>query len=266
MGKRPGLDEPALQLDAPALPKRFRQAAEWPLGDCRKDMVAFQNLVLGGTLIVPVFSAAQRRLYLRLCASCLLAACSTQAHIPVVSDGAIERLVRKEAAQIIAVSEDKDQFLSYQILLSDFPRKDILGMSIGKRRIYISYDLAKLASRRASHLWLLRQTLAHEIAHETAGHAKQNGAGALNRGALRGGVLNVDIGLPANVKLLNYSKEKELEADAKGLRYWQKLGWDCRIWVRILQNFDKQDYTGDISHPTDQRLQQARSLCSAGGE
>jgi predicted Zn-dependent protease len=193
----------------------------------------------------------------------ILTSCSMHARIPTVSDDPVERLVQNEAAQIVAVSEDKEWFSRYQIFLSDFPRKDILGMSMGKRRIYISYDLAKLASRRASHLWLLRQTLAHEIAHETAGHASQGRATSLNRGPLRGGVSSMDVGLPWNVRLLNYSTDKELEADSRGLRYWQKLGWDCRIWVRILQNFEKQNYTGDVFHPTDKRLQQARALCLA---
>jgi len=184
--------------------------------------------------------------------------------IPTVSDDPVELLVRREAAQIVAVSEDKERFSDYQIFLSDFPRKDILGMSIGNRRIYISHELAKLASRRASHLWLLRQTLAHEIAHETAGHSLQNGSTVFNRGAFGGGITSFDVGLPWNVRFRNYSTDKELEADLKGLGYWEKLGWDCRIWVRILQNFENQNYAGDVFHPTDQRLQQAQRACLAG--
>src|SRR5882724_2104932 len=111
-----------------------------------------------------------------------LTSCSTRASIPTVSDDAVELLVRNEAAQIVAVSKDKDRFSDYQIYLSDFPRKDILGMSIGNRRIYIKHKLARLALKYSWYRWLLRQTLAHEIAHETAGHAKQNGTTSLNRG------------------------------------------------------------------------------------
>lgn len=184
-----------------------------------------------------------------------------QVSIPTVSDDSVELLVRNEAAQIVAVSEDKDRVSDYQIFLSDFPRKDILGMSIGNRRIYISHELAKLASRRSFHLWLLRQTLAHEIAHETAGHAKQNGSNSFNHSTLGGGVSSVDVGLPWNVRFRNYSMDKELEADSKGLGYWEKLGWDCRTWVRILQNFERQNYSGDVFHPTDKRLQQAQRVC-----
>ena len=184
-----------------------------------------------------------------------------RASIPIVTDGAVELLVKNEAAQIIAVSEDKERLADYQIFLSAFPREDILGMSIGARRIYISHELAKLASKRRSHLWLLRQTLAHEIAHETAGHATQNGLTWFNRRTLGAGVSSVDVGLPQSVTLRNYSLDKELEADSKGLGYWERLGWDCHIWVRILEGFEKQNYAGDVYHPTDKRLQQARGIC-----
>ena len=190
-----------------------------------------------------------------------LIACSSQATIPTVSDDSVEALVRSEAAKIISVSEDKQHLSEYHIFVSDFPRKDVLGMSVGKRRIYISHELAKLASERPFHLWLLRQTLAHEIAHDTAGHARQSSGASLARGPFARSVSNTDIGLPARVTLRNYSAEKELEADAKGLQYWAKLGWDCRIWVRILQNFEKQNYTGDALHPTDERLRRAKAVC-----
>jgi predicted Zn-dependent protease len=191
----------------------------------------------------------------------LLTSCSTRVSIPTVSDDPVELFVRHEAAQIVAVSEDKVHFAEYQIHLSDFPRKDILGMSIGNRRIYISYRLAKFASGSSLHLWLLRQTLAHEIAHETAGHAQNNEFTWFNRSTLGPAVSSVDVGLPGNVKFRNYSTDKELEADSIGLRYWKKLGWDCGIWVRILQSFEKQNYVGDIFHPTGKRLQQAQRAC-----
>src|SRR5436853_7313485 len=118
----------------------------------------------------------------------LLPSCSTQIDIPTISDDSVERLVRDEAARIIAVSEDKDRVADYRIFLSDFPRKDILGMSIGNRRIYINHKLARLAFKYSWYRWLLRQTLAHEIAHETAGHEKQNRNTSLNHGTLEGGL------------------------------------------------------------------------------
>jgi hypothetical protein len=45
------------------------------------------------------------------------------------------------------------------------------------------------------------------------------------------------------------------------LQYWTRLGWDCRIWVRILQSFEKQNYVGDALHPTAERLRRAKAVC-----
>ncbi len=134
-------------------------------------------------------------------------------------------------------------------------------MSIGNRRIYISYGLANLAARNKGYLWLLRQTLAHEVAHETMAHAN-NKEVTLNS-STSGGVSGSDIGLPWMVRYRNYSTETELQADLEGMKYWAKLHWDCRIWVSILKGFQKQNYFGDRLHPTDERLKQAASACPA---
>jgi predicted Zn-dependent protease len=201
------------------------------------------------------------RLWIRVSSWFVFVSCSIQPNVPTVVDDRVEVLLRSEAADIVAASEDREEFSKYQFLLSEFPRQDILGMSVGNKRIYISYRLASLALRNTSHRWLLRQTVAHEIAHETAGHAEQKGAMWLSRGAFAVGAPGRDIGLPWYVRLYNYSTEKELEADLKGLGYWNKLGWDCQIWVDILENFQKQGYLGDMFHPTASRLQQARSVC-----
>ena len=192
--------------------------------------------------------------------------CSIKAKIPTLSDDRLEHLLRSEAERIVAVSEDRDNFSQYQFFLSDFPRQDLFGISIGNRQIYISYRLASVALTDSAQLWLLRQTVAHEIAHETAGHAKREGIKQVNSGFFNLGASGSDLGLPWYVRLYNYSTDKELEADGIGSGYWNKLGWDCRIWVRILENFQEQNYIGDRFHPTDRRLQQAQNVCKRDGE
>ena len=188
-------------------------------------------------------------------------ACSLPVHIPTVSDEPVENLVRSDAAQIVDITEDKENFFRYQIFLSDFPRKDILGLSTGGRRIYISYKLAQLAAASPRHRWLLRQTLAHEIAHELASHADLTATTSFNAPGPGRSVTGADIGLPAHVRFNSYSVEKELAADLEGMQYWKKLHWDCRIWVGILEGFRKQNYMGDVLHPTEERLKQALSAC-----
>jgi predicted Zn-dependent protease len=203
-------------------------------------------------------------LTLSLCLA--LVACSIQLKIPDVVDDRVIELVRTEAAQVVTVSDDRENFSKYQFFLSDFPRQDLWGMSVGNRRIYISYKLAARALNSTGARWLLRQTIAHEIAHETAGHAKQKGLDWFTGGYFSFGSSGEEVGLPWYVRLYNYPTEKELEADRIGLDLWNRLGWDCQIWVRILENFQAHDYRGDSFHPTDRRLQQAQNACEVQGE
>jgi hypothetical protein len=189
-------------------------------------------------------------------------ACSVLSRIPTVSDERLESLVRNEAVPIIAVTDDRDNASHYSFYLSNFPRKDILGLSTGNRRIYISYSLAQYAAKGPRHIWLLRQTLAHEIAHEIKNHATKTGAMPLNRGTV-GGLTGMDVGLSPSVRFRTYPVEMELEADLEGMKYWSQLHWDCRIWVRILQGFEQTNYSGDALHPTGERLKQAMAACPA---
>jgi predicted Zn-dependent protease len=191
----------------------------------------------------------------------ILSSCSS-VRLPTVSDYRLERRVADEAAPILRVTRDKDEAPNYRIRLADFPRKDILGMSAGGRRIYISHTLARRAFAEPSYRWLLRQILAHEIAHELSRHA-DGGPAAFNSPAKKGGVTAADLGLPPDVRFENYSLEKELEADSIGMTYWKTVGWDCRIWVNLLKGFAAQQYAGDVFHPTDERLRQAVRACPA---
>jgi predicted Zn-dependent protease len=189
-----------------------------------------------------------------------LPACSLAPSISVVKDEPIERLIRDEAERIISVTEDATNTSQYQISLSDFPRADILGMSIGQRRIYISYKLGQRALHSRRHLWILRQTLAHEIAHEMARHADYRQI-SFNRSSDEYGMTSRNVGLPWYVIFQPYSLEKELQADLDGMQYWKNLQWDCTIWVRILEDFQRQNYSGDKNHPTHTRLHQASAAC-----
>jgi hypothetical protein len=180
--------------------------------------------------------------------------------ISVVKDEPVERLLRDEAERILSVTSDARNTPQYKILLSDFPRADILGMSIGQRRIYISYKLGSRSLYSRRHLWLLRQTLAHEIAHEIARHADYRQIN-FNRSSDESGMTSRDVGLPWYVIFQPYSLDKELQADLDGMQYWKSLQWDCTIWVRILQDFERLNYPGDSSHPTHRRLNQASAAC-----
>ncbi len=194
-------------------------------------------------------------------AGALMISCVLTPKIPVVADEPIERMVSDEAGRILAAANPRVEFSHYRFQLSAFPRPDLLGLSIGRGQIYISYQLAQLALKKSYYRWLLRQTLAHEIAHELAGHANQ--PGALANISASQGITAHHLGLDGLVRFQNYSVEKELQADFYAMSYWATLGWDCAIWVDILRGFQRQNYAGDVFHPTDRRLEQASRDCPA---
>jgi hypothetical protein len=82
----------------------------------------------------------------------LLPSCSLVPSIAVVKDEPIESLVRNEAGHILAVTADATNTSQYQIFLSDFPRADILGMSIGRFTIVITFGFSGKPWRMRLHM------------------------------------------------------------------------------------------------------------------
>jgi predicted Zn-dependent protease len=183
--------------------------------------------------------------------------------VPTVVDEKLERYVTEVGLEIVAVSEHRDRRANYQFRLADFARRDILGLSIGKQRIFISYELSRLAYQNRDYRWLLRHTLAHEIAHDVLGKgpATREEAGDHKIG-LANRITGGDLGLSSRIKFLPYSRTAELAADRRAMEYWHKLGWDCRHWVRLFMDFTEQGYEGDVDHPTKERLEQSMQICS----
>jgi hypothetical protein len=184
---------------------------------------------------------------------------------PTVTDERLEAFMFDEASKLLKVTENAHNTTLYKFFLANFPREDILGLSIGEHRIFISYELTRRAYEHNGYLWLFRHTLAHEIAHDVLGHSKNERASNINTVSRSPGIIEGrDLGLPPFISLRNYSLASELAADRKAIEYWQKIGWDCRILIELFREFLDQGYTGDPSHPTEKRLTQASSLCDSG--
>jgi len=183
--------------------------------------------------------------------------------VPTVVDEKLERYVSEIGLEIVAISEHRDRWADYQFRLADFDRRDIFGLSIGEARIFISYELSRLAYHNSDYHWLLRHTLAHEIAHDVLGRdpAAREEVGERKIG-LANRVTGRDLGLSSRIRFLPYSRTAELAADRRGMEYWQKLGWHCRHWVKLFIDFTEQGYEGDVDHPTKERLEQAVQICS----
>ena len=184
-------------------------------------------------------------------------------NVPTVHDEPVERYVAAMGQEIVAVSEHREHASQFRFRLADFTRRDILGLSIGKQRIFISYELGRLAMQSSYHRWLLRHTLAHEIAHDVMGgdvvgpqDTSEVSPGLANR------ITGSDLGLSSRIRFRPYSRSAELAADRKGMEYWRKLGWDCGRWVHLFAGFLESGYTGDADHPTQERLDQAVEICT----
>ena len=74
--------------------------------------------------------------------------------LPNISDDRLEAFVAEEAQQILKVSGNSHKADLYKFYLAKFPRDDILGLSFGEHRIFISYQLTRLAREHAGSLWL----------------------------------------------------------------------------------------------------------------
>jgi len=184
--------------------------------------------------------------------------------MPAIRDERLEVFVVQEAASILEVAENAQPASRYVFRLVKFPREDILGLSVGSQQIFMSYELTRRAYESRGYHWLFRHVLAHEIAHDALGHQSQQHEASLNSVQDSSSLITgPDVGLPATISFRNYSRTSELAADQKGLKYWQRLGWDCRIWVNIFKSFLDQGYVGDADHPTQERLDLAMAMCYA---
>jgi predicted Zn-dependent protease len=182
--------------------------------------------------------------------------------MPAIRDERLEVFVAQEAAKILEVAENAPEASRYRFRLVKFPREDILGLSVGSQQILMSYELTRLAYEQQGYRWLFRHVLAHEIAHDVLGHQSQTHEASLNSVPVYSSrIAAPDVGLPANISFRNYSRPFELAADQKGLEYWRRLGWDCRIWIEIFKNFLAEGYAGDTDHPTQDRLDLAIAMC-----
>jgi hypothetical protein len=182
--------------------------------------------------------------------------------LPTVEDEKLQSFVADEARRILSVAESASAAALYKIGLVDFPRKDILGLSIGNQKIFISYRLSGLAYEKESYRWVLRQTLAHEIAHDVLGGEIGVHEPLLSAPGFTSRITAQDLGMSGG-SFRHYSQVSELAADKKGMEYWRMIGWDCRIWVRILEDFLHRGYGGDVDHPTLERYRQAAQLCGS---
>ena len=188
-------------------------------------------------------------------------------------------IVARIGAQTETAKRDKG--FRYTLTILDSPEINAFALPGGY--VYVTRGLMALAGDEAE----LASVLAHEIGHVVARHAANriNRAMGINLGvAILGAVTgNNQIArlgdLGGQLYLSAYSREQELEADALGIRYLIRAGYDPYAAARFLGRLEKHEQFlkaqgkrrgGNslfASHPpTPERILEARRLANLAGK
>nr|WP_162841519.1 M48 family metalloprotease [Salaquimonas pukyongi] len=193
-------------------------------------------------------------------------------------DPKAESLIAGVVGRLVAVSEDKTQL--YRITILNSPKVNAFALPGGY--LYVTRGLLSLANDSAA----LAGVIAHEMAHVSSNHAilrseKESsikvGSEVVSR--VLGNNVAGRVAEAANqLRLSEFSKDQELQADAVGIKMLGSAGFDAHGSVRFLETMqayqalmsqaDRRfgDFSFLSSHPaTPQRIEQARRHARAFG-
>ena len=154
----------------------------------------------------------------------------------VYNDPALQRYVTEIGNRIVPYTENPNQRYTFTLLDSDM----VNAFALPGGYVYVTRGLLALANSEAE----LAAVIAHEIGHVTGRHSAERysrgvvtGLGAAVLGAA---IENPQIGKALNtgadLYLRSYSRGQENEADALGIRYTYRAGYDPFGMARFLQS------------------------------
>ncbi|MCF6320893.1 MAG: M48 family metalloprotease [Rhizobiaceae bacterium] len=146
-----------------------------------------------------------------------------------------ERMLALIVGELVAVSDDPTRV--YRVTMLNSPKVNAFALPGGY--LYITRGLLALANDSAE----IAAVIAHEMAHVSANHAilrreKQVSTELGERVATEvlGDSTSARVALAANqLKLSDFSREQELQADALGIRMTGKAGYDAFAGARFLE-------------------------------
>lgn len=152
------------------------------------------------------------------------------------SDQKLERAVAKIVGRLIAVSDDPNQ--TYRVTILNSPNVNAFALPGGY--LYVTRGLLALANDSAE----LAAVISHEMAHVTANHGIQRQQKEAEEvlasevvNDVLGGSPNAQVALVrGKLRLAQFSRNQELEADAIGIRSAVKAGYDPYAAARFLQS------------------------------
>jgi predicted Zn-dependent protease len=185
-------------------------------------------------------------------------------------DAQAEKMLALVVGRLVAVSEDPARV--YKVTILDTPKINAFALPGGF--VYVTRGLLALAGDASE----IAAVIAHEMGHVTANHAilRQQKTDSADIGknvvteALTDSVA-AKVALAANqLRLSDFSREQELQADAIGIRMIGRAGYDPFAAARFLETMEayqalrsgdsgRDEFTFLASHPTTpQRVELAR--------
>ena len=170
------------------------------------------------------------------------------------SDQKLERMVARVVGTLTLDPETPDQ--TYQITILNSPNINAFALPGGY--LYVTRGLLALANDSAE----LAAVLAHEMAHVTANHGIQRQQKEAEEAVASRVVSDVLGGDPAarvalvrgKLRLAQFSRNQELEADAIGIRAIARAGYDPFAAARFLQSMDAYSASRSVTGAVDEQL------------
>jgi len=171
------------------------------------------------------------------------------------SDPKLERMVAKVVGQLTLESDNPSQ--TYRITILDSPNVNAFALPGGY--LYVTRGLLALANDSAE----VAAVLAHEMGHVTANHglerqrkeAEEALAGRVVSDVLGGADAAASVALiRGQLRLAQFSRNQELEADAIGIRASGRAGFDPYAAGRFLQSMAAYTDFGNVSGASDASL------------
>ena len=169
----------------------------------------------------------------------------------VYNDPRLQAMLEQTVERLVAASEKPDQHYKVTMLNS----QSVNAFALPTGQIYVTRGLIALANDESE----LASVLAHEMGHVIARHAEQREEEARNADLASRTITDVvsdpEVGALAlaksKLKLVNFSRSQEFEADALGIGLAARAGYDPYGAVRFLTSME---------HNSDLKAQQSGAI------
>ena len=179
---------------------------------------------------------------------------SMKKHVPIYPDKRVQNYAACVASQIVDTLDDEFHDLDWEIIVFDDDQQNAQVMPGGKIAVYSG--ILSVADTPAE----FAAVLGHEVAHLTQGHVmeRQRRAARADAVVLLG---NAATGLGGMIQdattlalVLPFNRDQESEADAVGMQYMARAGYDPRaaleLWHKMYDlNGDRPQPEFTSSHP-----------------